>query len=83
MLRIVDGVDLDFQTRLAVFLVSFPLASLTLHAVERPLRYSALARRRYFPLLLWGVLLAVGGMGLFVKNNGGLPERFAMLDTTL
>jgi peptidoglycan/LPS O-acetylase OafA/YrhL len=46
MLRIVDGYSLDFETRLAVFLVSFPLAALTLHAVERPLRYSGLARKR-------------------------------------
>ena len=83
MLRIVDGFDLDFQARLAVFLVSFPLASFTLHAVERPLRYSTFARRRYFPLLLWILLLVVGGMGFYVMSRGGLPERFPELDTTL
>jgi peptidoglycan/LPS O-acetylase OafA/YrhL len=83
MLRIVDGYSLDFETRLAVFLVSFPLASLTLHAVERPLRYSGLARKRYFPIFLWAVLLTVGGIGYLVKDKGGLPQRFPDLDATL
>ncbi|MGB5207299.1 MAG: acyltransferase family protein [Azonexus sp.] len=83
MLRIVDGIDLDFETRLAVFLVSFPLASLTFHLVERPLRSSGLGRMRNFPLLLWAALLVVGALGYNVFAKGGLPGRFDGIDTTL
>lgn len=82
MLRIVDGNGLDGQTRLAVFLISIVLASLTYHLVERPLRKAALAQWRYFPLLLWACLLSVGGLGYFIFIKGGLPERFKDLDTT-
>ena len=82
MLRIVDGNGLDGQTRLAVFLISIVLASLTYHLVERPLRKAALAQWRFFPLLLWACLLSVGGAGYFIFIKGGLPERFTGLDTT-
>lgn len=81
MLRIVDGNSLDATTRLGVFLVSFPLAALTYHLVERPLRSSTVAKRPYFALLLWVVVLAVGAVGYVIYTNQGLPGRFAELDT--
>lgn len=83
MLRIVDGNSLDVTTRLGVFLVSFPLAALTYHLVERPLRSSVAAQRPYFALVLWAALLAVGAVGYVIYAKQGVPGRFAELDTNL
>lgn len=83
MLRVVDGNSLDLMTRLGVFLVSFPLAAITYHLVEQPLRTSAVVKRPYFALALWGILLAIGAAGYVVYSKQGMPGRFAELDTNL
>lgn len=78
--RTVDGLSLDVQTRLGIFLLSFPLASLTYHFVERPLRFARFSRRRFFPVVLWAALLATGGLGLSSMVSQGFPNRFPDLD---
>lgn len=83
MLRIVDGSNLDLTTRLMVFLASFPLAAFTYHLVERPLRAATVVQRPNFALVLWALLLAVGGAGYGVLTKQGVPERFPELDTNL
>ena len=83
LLRIVDGNQLDFVTRLGVFLISFPLAAATYHLVECPLRASKVSRRPYFALILWGLLLSVGAAGYQIMASAGVPSRFAVLDTNL
>ena len=83
MLRVIDGNSLDLTTRLGVFLVSFPLAALTYHLVEQPLRVSAAAKRPNFALVLWVTLLAVGAAGYMVYAKQGVPGRFPELDTNL
>jgi peptidoglycan/LPS O-acetylase OafA/YrhL len=83
LLRLIDGVDLDVETRQQVFLLSFPLAMITYHLIERPLRHSALARRRVFPLLLWGLLLSIGAFGFYIYKSQGLPDRRPDWDNTM
>jgi peptidoglycan/LPS O-acetylase OafA/YrhL len=83
LLRLIDGVELDVTTRQLVFLVSFPLAMFTYHFVERPLRHSAFAHRRVFPLILWSLLLTLGAIGFYIYKSHGLPDRRPDWDTTL
>lgn len=83
LLRLIDGGQIDVDSRLLVFALTFPLAALTYHLVEKPLRFSTFARRRAFPLLLWVLLLTLGAGGVAINKSGGWPERRSDWDTTL
>lgn len=83
MLRLIDAGQVDSQSRLAVFIISFPLAAATYHLIERPLRFSEFSLQRYVPQFLWGCLLALGAAGLYIFLGAGLNDRRLDWDSNL
>ena len=73
-LYIIHGVTPNRVERFIVLAVSLLLAALTYKLVERPLRFGLKARRLKTNLLMASMII-MAGLGLYVKNGHGFPER--------
>lgn len=80
--RIVEGDIPERPLKLVLLGASVLLAWATWRFVERPLRYSS-ARRRVRVAGLVLAVCALGGLGAFVYQSEGLPQRSAVVDTAL
>lgn len=74
LLYICDGGIPERQFKVIAILISLLLATITFLFIEPKLRYGKHAGIKAIVLFL--VLLAVGGAGLKIKHDDGLPQRF-------
>lgn len=75
--EIVFGEDSPDNIRLYAIALSFALASLTYHFVEKPIRRKRHSLR--IPAIIVVVLAAIGFLGWKAMDSGGFPERLPKL----
>ena len=72
--QIVESGIVSVQERSILVALSFILAIVTFHAVERPLRFGRFDRKAT-ALFLTAILAFAGATGYFIAKHGGMPER--------
>lgn len=73
--RIISGTTPDWSLRLALVIVSFVLAFLSTHFLERPIRFGRKAKTKVTLLVV--AMIILGGVGLATNLQGGFEERIS------